>query len=295
MHGCTGRVPGKVQRLGEGEVRGRSARPSTRSRRVRIGERSRGPRQWGPDRDFRVPCWPGVRRASTGRTCHRPSPHGWRPRDRLGGGPRVNPGKGERRRPVTACCSPAGGRATDGGRLPRPGELQRSEPSRPRCGSPARPAGLDALASASERTELLEVLQIRTGRGPMRRVLPHRGGADDPANRRADGAVAADQRRWPWIGATGRCPRWRRGRRDQTVGALNLFRAEPWGTGRTRPPRRQGAGRRRHHRRPAAPRRPGRRRGERTVPARARRGEHGVRVQPARRGPGCPLACSSPG
>ena len=137
---------------------------------------------------------------------------------------------------------------------------------------------LDVLASTSERTELLEVLQIRTGRGPMRRVLPHRGGADDPANRRADGAVAADQRRWPWIGATGRCPRWRRGRRDQTVGALNLFRAEPWGTGRTRPPRRQGAGRRRHHRRPAAPRRPGRRRGERTVPARARRGERGVRV-----------------
>jgi len=55
---------------------------------------------------------------------------------------------------------------------------------------------LDALASASERTELLEVLQIRTGRGPC--VECHRTGAAQTIPR-----IAAQTERWPRISAAG--------------------------------------------------------------------------------------------
>ena len=65
-----------------------------------------------------------------------------------------------------------------------------------RCGSTARPGRLDVLASASERTELLEVLQIRTGRGPC--VECYRTGAAQTIPR-----IAAQTERWPRISAAG--------------------------------------------------------------------------------------------
>ena len=144
---------------------------------------------------------------------------------------------------MTACCSPAEDAPSAGVGCPDRVKPQRSEPSCPVWGR--RPTDrLDALASASERTELLDALQIRTGRSPSGPVVSHRGGAVDLANRRGDGAVAAVRAAGPGSGL----PVGARGAdagRYRTVAPLNLFRAEPGGTGRTRPPRRPGAGRRR--------------------------------------------------
>ena len=93
------------------------------------------------------------------------------------------------RRSVTACCPPAGDAPPAGVGCP-----DRVKPQRNRRApfGVAGPTGrLDVWASASERTELLEVLQIRTGRGPCVECCRNWGGADDPAHRRGDGAVAA--------------------------------------------------------------------------------------------------------
>ena len=70
---------------------------------------------------------------------------------------------------------------------------------------------LDVLASTSERIELLEVLQIRTGRGPVFRLLQHRGAADDPGRRRRGGSVAGVRDAGHGCTGSGRCMRCRCG------------------------------------------------------------------------------------
>ena len=85
---------------------------------------------------------------------------------------------------------------------------------------------LEVLASTSERTELLEVLQIRTGRGPC-----HDCYTTGEAQSIHD--VAAEAVRWPQFAPLALEQGFRSvhavpmRHRDRTIGALNLFRNEP--------------------------------------------------------------------
>jgi len=85
---------------------------------------------------------------------------------------------------------------------------------------------LDVLASTSERTELLEVLQIRTGRGPC-----HDCYTTGEAQTIRD--VAAEAVRWPQFAPLALEQGFRSvhavpmRHRERTIGALNLFRSEP--------------------------------------------------------------------
>ena len=85
---------------------------------------------------------------------------------------------------------------------------------------------LEVLASTSERTELLEVLQIRTGRGPCHDCFT----TGEPQTIRD---VAAEADRWPQFAPLALEQGYRSvhavpmRHRDRTIGALNLFRSEP--------------------------------------------------------------------
>lgn len=85
---------------------------------------------------------------------------------------------------------------------------------------------LEVLASTSERTELLEVLQIRTGHGPC-----HDCFTTGEAQTIRD--VAAEAVRWPQFAPLALEQGFRSvhavpmRHRDRTIGALNLFRSEP--------------------------------------------------------------------
>ncbi len=85
---------------------------------------------------------------------------------------------------------------------------------------------LEVLASTSERTELLEVLQIRTGRGPCHDCYT----TGEPQSIRD---VAAEAGRWPQFAPLALEQGYRSvhavpmRHRERTIGALNLFRSEP--------------------------------------------------------------------
>jgi len=85
---------------------------------------------------------------------------------------------------------------------------------------------LDVLASTSERTELLEVLQIRTGRGPCFDCYTTGQPQTIPD-------VAAQAERWPQFAPLALQQGFRSvhavpmRHRDRTIGALNLFRTQP--------------------------------------------------------------------
>jgi GAF domain-containing protein len=85
---------------------------------------------------------------------------------------------------------------------------------------------LDVLASTSERTELLEVLQLGTGRGPC--VDCYTTGAPQTIR-----DVAAQTQRWPQFAPLALREGFRSvhavpmRHRDRVIGALNLFRSQP--------------------------------------------------------------------
>jgi GAF domain-containing protein len=85
---------------------------------------------------------------------------------------------------------------------------------------------LEVLASTSERTELLEVLQIRTGRGPCHDCYT----TGEPQTIRD---VSAEADRWPQFAPLALEQGYRSvhavpmRHRVRTIGALNLFRSEP--------------------------------------------------------------------
>jgi len=85
---------------------------------------------------------------------------------------------------------------------------------------------LEVLASTSERTELLEVLQIRTGRGPCHDCFS----TGEPQSIHD---VAAEAVRWPQFAPLALEQGYRSvhavpmRHRARTIGALNLFRSEP--------------------------------------------------------------------
>jgi GAF domain-containing protein len=89
------------------------------------------------------------------------------------------------------------------------------------------PSGaLEVLASSSERTELIELLQLRAGEGPC--IECYQTGRVV-----TDEDLATEPGRWPQFRAQARAEGFRSVHavpmrlRDQTIGALNLFRVHP--------------------------------------------------------------------
>ena len=206
-----------------------------------MGERSRGPRQWGPDRDVRCHAGPVCSgRQPAGRVTAGAHPIGGHPTGSPAGpeSTREGPGRVNTRRSVTACCPPAGDTPPAG--VGCPDRVKPQGGRRAPLGSPARPAGW---------TRWPPPVTHRTAGGA---ADPHRAAAR-ASSAAATGAaqtiphIAAGTERWPRFTPLApdrgyrSVPAAPMRHRPGPSGRLYLFRAEPggnWPNPTAAPPRR---------------------------------------------------------